>query len=83
MEDFVSDDPRHSSADALLDELLPESLDWDRLVRTYPLPAMLLAAVGGFLIGRRHGKVLLSAVTGFATARIAQTVTSVMGREIG
>ena len=83
MEDFVNEDeaPR-STAEDLVDELLPEGLDWERLTRSYPLPAVLLAAVGGFLIGRRHGREIVAAVSGYFTAEVAKNVRQVLGPDI-
>jgi hypothetical protein len=83
MEDFVNDEPRRSTADDLLDDVLPEGLEWDRLVRTYPIPALLLAAVGGFLLGRSHGPTIVRAVSGYAAAEVSKNVSEVLGREIG
>jgi hypothetical protein len=84
MEDFVEDEEvRRSTADDLLDELLPEGLDWQRLVRAYPIPAVLLAALGGFLLGRSHGPAIASAVSGFAAAEVAKNVSHAIEREIG
>jgi hypothetical protein len=83
MEDFINDEPRRSTADDLLDDVLPEGLEWDRLVRTYPISAVLLAAVGGFLIGRSHGPAILRAVSSYATAEVAKNVSEALGREIG
>jgi 1,4-dihydroxy-2-naphthoyl-CoA synthase len=83
MEDFVIDEPRSSTVDDLVDEILPEGLDWQRLVRAYPLPALLVAAVGGFLIGRSHGPSIVSAVSGFAAAEISKNVSTALGRELG
>ena len=90
MEDFVSDESRpmrtiprgSATADSLLDEILPESLDWERLVRTYPIPALLLAAAGGFFLGRRHGPAILSAASAFVTAEVTKNVSAVLGRSI-
>jgi hypothetical protein len=83
MEDFMDGQPRPSTADDLLDEILPEGLEWDRLVRSYPIPAVLLAALGGFLLGRSHGPAILAAVSGYAAAEISKNVSEALGREIG
>jgi hypothetical protein len=83
MEDFLDGEPRPSMADGLLDEILPEGLEWDRLVRTDPIPALLRAALGGFLLGRSHGPAILAAVSGFAAAEISKNVSEALGREIG
>jgi hypothetical protein len=83
MEDFVSDEPQPSTVDGLLDEILPEGLEWERLVRTYPIPAVLLAAIGGFFIGRRHGQAIVAAVSSFAAAEVSKNVSEVIGRGIG
>ncbi len=82
MEDFVNDEetPRGgTSIEAILDELLPEELEWERLVRTYPVPAVALAAIGGFVIGLRHGPEILSAVSGFVAAEVSRNVSELIG----
>jgi hypothetical protein len=66
----------------LVDEILPENLDWERLVRDYPLPAIALAAVGGFLLGRSHGPAILAAISTFAAAEVAKNVGSLLGQEL-
>ncbi len=71
-----------SFADELLDEILPDSLDWERLVRRYPLPALALAAVGGFLLGRRHGPAVIAAVSSFAAAEMSKNVSHLFGQEV-
>lgn len=81
MEDFVNDEETRggTSVEAILDELLPEELEWERLVRTYPVPAMALAAIGGFVIGLRHGPEILSAVSGFLAAEVSRNVSELIG----
>jgi hypothetical protein len=82
MEDFVNDDetPRGgTSVEAILDELLHEELEWERLVRTYPVPAVALAAIGGFVIGLRHGPEILTAVSGFLAAEVSRNVSELIG----
>ncbi|HYN21476.1 MAG TPA: hypothetical protein VE078_10990, partial [Thermoanaerobaculia bacterium] len=87
MEDFVSEETRGMPAlsaaiavEEILDELLPEELEWDRLVRKYPVPALALAAVGGFVLGLRHGPQILSAVSGFLTAEVSRNVSDLLGQ---
>lgn len=66
----------------LLDDLLPEGVDWQDLVRAWPLPALALAALGGFLVGRRHGPAIVGAVSSFASAEVAKNVSSLLGQEV-
>jgi hypothetical protein len=82
MEDFMNDEeiPRGgTSVEAILDELLPEELEWERLVRTYPVPAVALAAIGGFVVALRHGPEILSAVSGFLAAEVSRNVSELIG----
>lgn len=83
MEDFVNDEerPGGTSVEAILDELLPEELDWERLVRTYPIPAIALAAVGGFMVGLRHGPMLLGAVSSYVAAEVSRNVGDLLGHQ--
>ncbi len=67
-----------SFADGVLNELLPGELDWRAQVRAYPLPALMVAAVGGFLIGRAHGSELARSLAEFATDRVADNVASLI-----
>ena len=66
----------------LVDELIPEGLDWERLVRRYPIPALLLAAVGGFLLGRTRGPEILGAVSGFAADELSRNFNEALGRDV-
>jgi hypothetical protein len=74
---------RESIVDEIIDEIVPEGLDWERMVVRYPIPALVLAAIGGFLLGRRHGSEILSAVSGYAAAEVSRNVSQVLGQEIG
>jgi hypothetical protein len=66
----------------LLDDLLPDGLDWEELVRAYPVPALALAALGGFLVGRAHGPAIVNAISSFAAAEVAKNVSSLLGQEL-
>lgn len=70
------------SAHEVVDELLPETFDWERLVRSYPLPALLLAAAGGFVLGRHRGGAVLGALTSYGAMRIADGVNQVLGEDV-
>ncbi len=84
MEDFVDDSAhRPSTIDDVLDEILPEELEWDRMVRSYPLPAVALAVVGGFLLGVSHGPAIVSAVSSYLAAQVSHNVSQVLGQDIG
>lgn len=55
-------DDESSFADELVDDLLPTEFDWRRVVRRYPLPSLLIAALGGYLLGRSRGQELVEAL---------------------
>lgn len=64
------------SVEGMVDELMPEGFDWRGLTRSYPWPALALAAAGGFALGRRHGAVLLAAVSRFAIDEAAHHLSA-------
>lgn len=86
MEDFVNDEMRAGiermggGVEAILDEILPESLEWDRLVRTYPIPALAVAVAGGFYLGLRHGTTILAAVSSYLAAEVSRNVGELIGQ---
>lgn len=83
MEDFMNDEETGggTSVEAILDELLPEELEWERLVRTYPIPAIALAAVGGFVVGLRHGPMILGAVSSYIASEVSRNVGEILGQQ--
>lgn len=74
--------PSEGAAHDLVDEALPEQFDWERLVRAYPIPALLLAAVGGFVLGRSRGSAVLGALGAFAASQVADEVHRVLGEDV-
>jgi hypothetical protein len=68
-----------SFADDLLDELLPESLDWRHLVRKYPRSALAVAAAAGFWLGRHRGALLAGALGSYVTAELVERVGELIG----
>jgi hypothetical protein len=74
--------PRYGSnsfADELLDDVLPEAVDWRRWVARYPAPVLLAAALGGFFLGRRRGKAVMTAAVAFAADRLAHGLSDTLG----
>jgi hypothetical protein len=65
---------QRSMVDEMLDEILPEQLDWERLVRSYPVPALLAAAAGGFVLAYTRGPGIITALSALATSQIADAV---------
>ncbi len=74
--------PTEPTAHDVVDEVLPEEFEWERLVRDYPVPALLLAAGGGFWLGRMRGRTIVSALAAFAASRIVREVNGVLGDEV-
>lgn len=65
-------------AEELIDELLPEELEWRRLTRRYPSAAVGFAAASGFALAWARGPALVGALSGMVTSRIARNVESVL-----
>jgi len=72
----------HETSYYVVDELMPEGFDWERLVRDYPIPALLLAGIGGFFLGRQRGPQILAALSGFAAAEVSRNVNRALGQAI-
>ena len=66
-------------ADDVLDELLPESLDWRHLVDTYPRACLAAAAAAGFLFGRRYGTLMVTAVSNYLAAQVGESMAEILG----
>lgn len=67
---------RPESIEEVIDDLLPDELEWRRIVRTYPLPALAVAVVGGFFLGRYHGTEIVEAVTAYARREVSRNVAT-------
>jgi hypothetical protein len=69
-------------ADELVGEIVPEEVDWERLVRSYPWAALAVAAGAGFWLGLKRGPAITAALAGWATAEVTRRVNDVVGQEI-
>lgn len=68
-----------SFADELLDELLPESLDWRHLVDNYPRACVAAAAALGFVFGRRYGTAVVGALGAYLASQVGEGVAELLG----
>ena len=83
---FAEDDDRDglsSMADELIDDLVPPEVDWRKVVRRHPLPTLLLAGLGGYLLGRSQGRTLLRALSALAVARVEAEVLTRIEDDLG
>ena len=71
-----------SMADEVVDELMPARLDWQDLVRRYPLAALALATLGGYVLGRHRGREVLEAFSLFAADSVSEQVNIVLGKDV-
>ena len=64
---------RRLDADAILDTLVPGSIDWRETVRRHPLGSVALVGLVGYLVGRTKGATIMAGVTaGLSTAMMRQ-----------
>lgn len=71
-----------SMADDVVDELMPTQLDWQDLVRRYPLVALGLATFGGYVLGRHRGREILEAFSLFAADSVSEQVNNLLGKDV-
>jgi hypothetical protein len=61
--------------DRIVDEFFEGDFDWVDVVRRYPIPTLLISALGGFLLGRLHGTEVFTA----ASDRMAEKIQRSLG----
>jgi len=71
-----------NSADQWVDEVAPDDLDWRQLVRRYPIAALAVAALGGFVLGRERGRAIVSALGAYAGDLVAREVNELLGEDV-
>ena len=71
-----------SLADEILDEILPEEIDWRQFVWSYPKSTLALAALGGYLLGRTRGRRLLSAASEYVGDSVTEGFNEFFGRKV-
>jgi hypothetical protein len=68
-----------SLVDRWIDEVLPSELDWREVVRSYPIPSVLVVAAGGFYLGAVHGSRIVEAVSDLVSQRVEDTAERLRG----
>jgi hypothetical protein len=69
----VIDSVRSLDADAILDTLVPRSIDWRDTVRRHPIGAVAAVGLVGYLVGRTKGAAIMAGITaGLSTAMMRQ-----------
>lgn len=71
-----------NGADQWVDEVAPEDLDWRRLVQRYPIAALAVAALGGYVLGRKRGRAIVSALGAYAGDLVAREVNELLGEDV-
>lgn|GEM_PF-736533 len=65
--------PRRIDADAILDTLVPRSIDWRATVRRHPVTSVVTVALVGYLVGRTRGSAIIAGLSaGASTALMRQ-----------
>ncbi len=64
---------RRLDADAILDTLVPSTIDWRETVRRHPFASVTCVSLVGYLVGRSKGATIMSGVsTGLSAALMRQ-----------
>ncbi len=73
---------KRAMLDELLDELIPDELEWRHWVTAYPKSALALAAAGGFLLGRARGRTIVTALAGLAADTATEGINELVGHKV-
>jgi hypothetical protein len=66
-------EPVRLDADAILDSLVPSSIDWRDTVRRHPLGSVVSVGLVGYLVGRAKGSAIMAGLsTGLSAALMRQ-----------
>ena len=64
-------------ADAILDTIMPPSVDWRGTVRRHPMASVVTVALVGYLVGRTKGTSIVSGVTAGLSAALVRQLSDV------
>jgi len=69
--------PRGIDPDAILDTLVPESIDWRSTVRRFPGLSVAGVALVGYVVGRTKGGVIVSGLTAALSSAMMRQLSDV------
>ena len=69
--------PRGLDPDAILDTLVPESIDWRSTVGRFPGLSVAGVALVGYFVGRTKGRVILTALTAALSSAMMNQLSDV------
>ncbi len=76
---MIEGEAKSTFADGLVDDLLPEDMDWRRLVCGYPTSALIISCLGGFFLGSRHGTEIVKAFSSFLSREVDRNISTFLG----
>ncbi|MCH9646927.1 MAG: hypothetical protein K0U98_01740 [Deltaproteobacteria bacterium] len=62
----------------VLDELAGPRLEWQRMVRKYPLASLVAATMGGLYLGKRYGWQMIDDLSAFAADELVRNVQTAL-----
>ncbi|MDX1998555.1 MAG: hypothetical protein SF066_12630 [Thermoanaerobaculia bacterium] len=72
------DDQIEAWAAGLLDEVVPEEFEWERVVINHPIASVLAVALGGYLLGRSRGSMILGSLGGLLADSLTDRVSNLV-----
>jgi len=69
-------------ADDVVDQLVPDGVDWRGWARKHPMLTIGVAATAGFLVARLRGRALVEGVSALAAGQVSDTVQNFVDERI-
>ena len=78
LEESTGVTPRSLDPDAILDSLMPQSIDWRGTVRRHPIGSMAAVGLIGYLVGRSRGGAIVSGLSAGLSAALMRQLSDVL-----
>jgi hypothetical protein len=75
--DVDEEGARRLDADAILDTLVPGTIDWRDTVRRHPVGAVACIGLVGYLVGRTKGAAIMAGVTAGLSSALTRQLSDV------